>query len=334
MRATLLETTERYAPWLLVLAGIALVARGLGSVLPYATPLILAVTLGLVVGNALSIPRWVEPGADTHKLWLEAGIVLMGARISIGTVLGVGLELLAVTLSGVLVTILVVETLSRTVFGIKGKLGSLLAAGAGICGVSAVVAVAGSIRADERHVAYAAGTVLLFDVVTLFAYPVVGASLGLTDRVFGIWAGITMFSTGPVTAAGFTVSETAGEWATVTKVTRNLLLGLLVGGYSLVYADTAEDFSVRTLWDSLPTFVLGFVALIVLTSTSFVSPRATQELTNAYRWLFLLAFAGLGLEIDIGELRATGIEPVVIVSAALLVASVVTLSVLGLVFSA
>jgi uncharacterized integral membrane protein (TIGR00698 family) len=334
MSATLLETAKRYIPGLLVLVGIALSARVLGAVLPYATPLILAVTLGLVAGNAVSIPRWIEPGTDTHKLWLEAGIVLMGARISVGTVLGVGVELLAVTLSGVLVTMIVVETLSRTVFDTGDRLGSLLAAGAGICGVSAVVAVAGSIRADEKHVAYAAGTVLLFDVVTLFAYPVVGASLGLTDRVFGIWAGITMFSTGPVTAAGFTLSETAGEWATVTKLTRNLLLGLLVGGYSLVYADTAESVSVRTLLDSLPTFVFGFVALMLLTSTALVPVSATQGITNAYRWLFLLAFAGLGLDIDIRELRATGVEPVAIVLAALLAASVVTLSVLRVAFAA
>lgn len=334
MRAPLLGTLLKYAPGLLVLANIALTARPLGSVLPHATPLILAVTLGLAVGNTVSIPHWVEPGTDTHKLWLEAGIVLMGARISVGAVLDVGLELLFVTLSGVLVTMAVVEVLSRTVFDISDRLGSLLAAGAGICGVSAVIAVAGSIRADERHVAYAAGMVLLFDVVTLFAHPVVGASLGLTDRVFGIWAGITMFSTGPVTAAGFTISEAAGEWATVTNLTRNLLLGVLVGGYSLVYADTADGFSVRTLWESLPTFIFGFVVLMLLTSTPLIPATAIQEITNAYRWLFLLAFAGLGLDIDIGKLRATGIEPVAIVLAALLTASVVTLSVLELLFAA
>lgn len=297
--ATLLETTKRYISGLLVLVGIALSARALGAALPHATTLILAVTLGLVAGNAVSIPRWIEPRTDTHKLWLEAGIVLMGARISVGTALVVGVELLAITLPGVLVTMIVVETLSRTVFDMTDSLGSLLAAGAGICGVSAVAAVAGNIRADEKHVAYAAGTVLLFGVVTLFVYPVVGALLGLTDRVFGIWAGITMFSTGPITAAGFTFSETIGEWATVTKLTRNLLLGVLVAGYSLVYADTAERFSVRTLLDSLPTFVFGFVAPMLLTSTALVPASATQGITNAYRWLFLLAFAGLGLDIDI-----------------------------------
>jgi len=79
---------------------------------------------------------------------------------------------------------------------------------------------------------------------------------------------------------------------------------------------------------------IGVAAFTVFTSTPPVPAGATQELTNAYRLLFLLAFAGLGLDIDIGELRAAGLEPVAIVLAALLTASVVTLSVPGLLFSA
>jgi uncharacterized integral membrane protein (TIGR00698 family) len=243
-------TLTRYVPGVLALVVIALTARALAVVIPHVTALILAVTLGLAIGNVISLPSRLEPGATTHNLWLEAGIVLMGARISVETLFGSGVELLTITLAAVFVTVVLVETLSRTVFDISAELGSLLAAGAGICGVSAIVGVAGSIRANEQHIAYAAGTVLLFDVVTLFVYPVVGASLGLADQVFGIWAGITMFSTGPVTAAGFTISKAAGEWATITKLTRNLFLGLLVGVYSLVYASdsAAKSFSPRTLW--------------------------------------------------------------------------------------
>ncbi len=327
-------TLRRYVPGVLALVALALGARALGAVVPYATPLLLAVALGLVIGNAVSLPSRLEPGAATHTLWLEAGIVLMGARISVETLLGSGLELLVVTVGAVVLTVALVEILSRTVFGISTELGSLLAAGAGVCGVSAVAAVAGSIRADGRHVAYAAATVLLFDVATLFVYPAVGASLGLTDRVFGVWAGITMFSTGPVTAAGFTVSEVAGEWATVTKLTRNLLLGLVVGAYSVVYAggSAAESLSPRALWASVPTFVLGFVATMLVTSTPLVPDATTESLTTVYRWLFLVAFAGLGLSIDLSELRATGATPVAIILITLLTVSTTTLAVLRVVF--
>ena len=144
-----------------------------------------------------------------------------------------------------------------------------------------------------------------------------------------------MFSTGPVTAAGFAFSETVGQWTTVTKLTRNLLLGVLVGGYSLAYLDTGAGrraFSPRVLWDSFPKFVLGFFALMVLSSTAIVPPAATAQLTDAYRWLFLVAFAGLGLHVDIAELRTTGVRPVAIVLTTLLVVSVVSLPVVKALF--
>jgi uncharacterized membrane protein YadS len=155
--------------------------------------------------------------------------------------------------------------------------------------------------------------------------------------MFGVWAGLTMFSTGPVTAAGFAFSETAGHWATVTKLTRNLLLGVLVGVYSLRYAGNERDasaFSPRALWASFPTFVLGFFAVMVLTSTALVSPGTTQQLTNAYQWLFLVAFAGLGLSVDVDDLLDTGVKPVALVLTAFVVGSAVLLVLVDVLFGA
>lgn len=86
-----------------------------------------------------------------------------------------------------------------------------MAAGTGIYGVSAVVAVARSINTDEEPIAYAAGTVLLFDAVSIIAYPAIGTLLSVPDRVFGVWPGLSTFGTGPTVAAGFPYSETAGQ---------------------------------------------------------------------------------------------------------------------------
>ncbi|WP_435365614.1 YeiH family protein [Haloarchaeobius sp. DYHT-AS-18] len=329
---TLVASLWSYLPGVAALVCIGLVARLLSQVVPYVNALIAAVAIGILLGNLVGVPDRLSPGTETHKLWLEAGIVLMGARISLETLLAAGAELALVVAFGVLGTILLVELLAMSLFDIPQKLGSLLAAGAGICGVSAVVGVAGSIRANEEQIAYAAGTILLFDVVTLFVYPAVGEWLGLADRVFGVWAGLTMFSTGPVTAAGFAVSETAGQWATVTKLTRNLLLGGLVAVYSIRYAGRGEagesTVSVATLWSSFPKFVIGFFAVMVLTSTALVSSADTTQLTNAYRWLFLFAFAGLGLSVDVADLRETGVRPVALVLTTLVLVSVASLFVI------
>ncbi|WP_227132826.1 YeiH family protein [Halorubellus salinus] len=335
-----LAVVREVAPGVAFLVVLAVLARVASTLVPYASALVVAVALGIVLTNTVGVPERLQAGSSTHKLWLEAGIVLMGARVSLGTLVDTGAQLAVLVVGIVALTLVLVEVLARGVFDVHRKLGSLLAAGASVCGVSAAVGVAGSVRATEEHVAYAAGTILLFDVVTLFTYPALGGVLGLSDRVFGVWAGLTMFSTGPVTAAGFAFSDAAGQWATVTKLTRNLLLGVLVGAYSIRYANpgsddadgapgedasTASAFSPRRLWDAFPKFVLGFFAVVVLTSTAVVSDAATAQLTNAYRWLFLLAFVGLGLSVDVADLRDTGVTPIALLLTALVTTSVVAL---------
>jgi uncharacterized integral membrane protein (TIGR00698 family) len=325
----------RLLPGLGLVVGIALLARGVAALSPIPA-LLAAVLVGGVLANSVGVPSRFESGVETYKLWLEVGIVLMGVRVSLGALLDAGPTLLALVVGVVGFTLGVAELLART-FDLQRRLGSLVAAGASVCGVSAVVAVAGAIRAEEEYVAYATSTILVFDAVTLFAYPALGQLLGLPDRVFGIWAGLTMFSTGPVTAAGFAYSEVAGQWATVAKLTRNVLLGGLVVAYSILYADGESPSSSDTsflgsLWDGFPKFVLGFLSLVVLASAGVFTDAELLRIEQAYRSAFLVAFAGLGTSIAVGELRDTGIRPLAVLALTLGVVSAVSLVVVGLVF--
>jgi uncharacterized integral membrane protein (TIGR00698 family) len=324
---------RRLVPGLGVLLALGLLARGITATVPFGSHLIVVIGLGVLVANTVGVPDWAAAGVDTHSLWLEAGIVLMGVTVALQQVVDAGLQVLLVVGIAVCVTVLTVETLARGLFDIPEKIGSLLAAGSGICGVSAVAAVAGSIKPDQQQIAYAAATVLLFDAVTLVVYPLVGRVLGLPDIVFGIWAGTTMFSTGPVTAAGFAYSRAAGEWAVLVKLTRNALIGVVAIGYALYYsrrgATTATvENKGRYLWDSFPKFIIGFVVLMLLGSAGLFSEAQIQTLDNASNWLFLVAFAGLGLSINIGELKESGITPVVVVSISLVIVSTLTLGAL------
>jgi len=321
------------APGIGFLVAVGAAAAAFGAVAPV-NALLVAVAAGALVANTVGVPAALRPGAGTYKLWLEVGIVLMGARISLDAVLGAG-PTLAVAVVGVVgLSLAIVEALSRSVFGLQDRLGSLLAAGASVCGVSAVVGVAGAVRADERHVAYATTTILVFDAVTLVAYPAVGHLLGLPDRVFGVWAGLSMFSTGPVTAVGFAHSEVAGQWATLTKLTRNALLGALVVGYSVAYAGPSGSTgrSLRALWDGFPKFVVGFVALVAVASSGLVADPALARIETASRWAFLVAFAGLGASVELRELRSAGLRPVALVGVTLAVVSAMALAFARLAF--
>ncbi|MFD1514336.1 YeiH family protein [Halomarina rubra] len=332
----------RRLPGLGLLVVGAVCTRLVAQRVPVGSELILAVVLGLVVGNTVGVPAWGVPGVETNPRLLEAGIILMGATVAVGRIVEAGPTVAAVVLLAVLATISMVELVAR-VADIPAKVGSLLAAGSGICGVSAVAAVAGSIRPDDRQVAYAAATILLFDAVTLFVYPLVGDALALSDIVFGVWAGTTMFSTGPVTAAGFAYSETAGQWAVLVKLARNTLIGVVAVGYAVLYSRHSEAASadgsgggvrenLRHLWTSFPTFVVGFLFVMALASAGFLSDAQVALLETTSDWLFLVAFVGLGTAIDVSEFRETGVRPVLVVLVTLLTVSSVMLGVSVVVF--
>jgi uncharacterized integral membrane protein (TIGR00698 family) len=323
----------RFLPGLALLCAGAVLARGIELAVGF-NHLLVAIALGFVLANAVGIPDRLAPGIATHNLWLGAGIVLMGASLTLETVLEVGGLVLVLVVCVAALTIVTVEVLARSVFGLADHMGSLLAAGSGICGVSAVVAVAGAIRAREEQIAYAAATVLLFDAITIVVYPIIGDLLALPGIVFGVWAGVSMFSTGPVVAVGFAHSEAAGQWATMTKLSRNALIGVVVLAYASYYARSGAGGrpSLSTLWDDFPKFVLGFLALVALASAGVFSSAQQASIENAYSWLFVLAFVGLGTEIRLAELRSTGTTPALVVLLALCVTSVVSLTLLIMLF--
>ncbi|MFO7925321.1 YeiH family protein [Natronomonas sp.] len=324
----MIADTLEAVPGFVALCLGALVARGLSGVVGI-NELLLAIGLGVLLTNTVGVPDRLRPGTATHSVWLAAGIVLLGASLTIESILETGSTVLLLLLGAVLVTILTVEAIARNVAGLPERFGSLLAAGAGICGVSAVVAVGGAVRARETQIAYAAGVVLLVDAITIVVYPIVGSLLDLPANVFGVWAGVSMLSTGPVVAVGFAHSEVAGQWATMTKLARNALIGVVALGYAGYYARREAEGSVspRMLWSNFPKFVLGFLALVALASVGAFSAEQQASISNAVDWLFLLAFVGLGTEIRLGDLRRTGIRPALVVFATVLIVSALSLSV-------
>jgi uncharacterized integral membrane protein (TIGR00698 family) len=327
-----MNPVRTFGPGLALLVVIGLTARLLSTAVPTFNHLFAAILIGAAQTNLVGTPQWAEPGVSRHKLVLEVGIVLMGASLALDAVFETGPTILILVAFTVAFTLLLVELFSRNVFKLEERMGSLVAAGTSICGVSAVVAVAGGIEANENQIAYAIATVLLFDALTLFTYPVVGRLLDLPDIVFGIWAGLSMFSTGPVAAAGFAYSDTAGQWATLTKLARNLFISAAVVCYSIYYSrrrakqtDETTRLSGKLLWDQFPKFIVGFVMVMILANFDVLSSAQRASVENAYQWLFLFAFAGLGLEMDLTKLRWTGARPVFVTFVSLVIVSTLSL---------
>ena len=323
----LVAAARPYLPGLALLVVGAALSQLVAGAVDGLQPLVVAVALGVVVGNTVGTPAAAEPGVGVDKLFLETGIVLLGAAVVVGEFLAAGPTVLGLVLATVAGGLVLAELIARLLFRLDGTAPSLLAAGASICGVSAVVAIGRVLDARAAAITFAAATILLFDAVTLVAFPLAGEWLGLTSRQFGVWAGVSMFSTGPVAAAGFAHSPEAGQWATVTKLARNSLLGGVAIAYSLAYtARSATEPGVRRLWAEFPKFLLGFLVVAAVANSGLLSPAALESIGRVSDALFTLAFVGLGLSIRLREMRAVGGAAVGAVLVHLLVVSALALA--------
>lgn len=319
----MMAALRAHLPGLFILGLVAATAQLIGSSLPLLTPLVLAIGISAIVANTVGLPTWAGQGVSNHSLLLETAIVLLGASLSVDAILAAGPRLV---LSVVIVVVfgLVLATVLSRLANLSADAGSLLAAGSSICGVSAIAAVAPVSDATDAQIAQAAATILLFDAVTLIAFPIVGQTFNLDSQFYGIWIGLAMFSTGPVAAAGFAQSPVAGTWATLTKLTRNSLIGAVVMWYSLRSRrepDGTVDLSLGRAWNEFPKFLIGFILVAFLTNFGAFPPSMIDSIEAASDVLFLLAFSGLGFDISVGAMRNTGLAAVGIVGSHLVIVS-------------
>src|SRR5438477_1705489 len=293
-----------------------------------------AILIGLVIANTVGVAEIFRPGVATYDFWLKAGIVLLGARFLLGDVLKLGRVSLALVAIELAVAIGVMTLLGRW-FRLKPKLTSLLAIGSSICGVSAIIASKGAIEADDDDAAFAIAAILALGAFGLFAYPAIGHLLHMSDRAFGVWAGLAVDNTAEAAAAGAIYSDVAGKVAVVTKSTRNAMIGFVVLAYALYWASRGQAKTVQGkaafLWQKFPKFVLGFLFVSLLATFQVFDKTQVASLANLSRWAFLLTFAGVGLKTDFREIKRQGVRPFVVGALAELTITVVTL---GLVLAA
>ena len=293
-----------------------------------------AIVLGLVISNTVGLPRVFQAGVATYEFWLKAGIVLLGSRFLLGDILhlgGISLLLVAVALT---LSLSFMHLLGRS-FHLKPKLTSLLAVGSAICGVSAIIAAKPAIEADDEDASYAIAAILALGAISLFTFPLIGHSLHLSDKAYGLWAGLAVDNTAEATAAGALYSDASGKIAVLAKTTRNALIGFVVLAYAIYWASRGEAQSVGNkaalLWRKFPKFVLGFLLISLLATLGFFAKPQLTSLANLSRWAFLLTFAGVGLRTNFRELGKQGWRPFAVGAIGEVFIALVTL---GLVYGA
>ncbi len=316
-----------YVPGILLLFAVGYLGKCIAPYVPHTEYVIWAIALGMAIRNLIPVPKVFLPGIGTYELWLKTGIVLMGARLALQNILAIGGVGLAMVVIEIALSIAVAAWLARK-FGLTEKLGSLIGVGVGICGVSAIIGATGAIGAKQEDASYAIATVLIFGAIMVFLYPLVGHWMGLGDTQFGYWAGLAVDNTAEAVATGFAYSDGAGKVATVVKLCRNALMGLVILYMALAYARKGMTAEVtnkgKFLWDRFPKFIIGFLALSVIATFGLLTNAEISALNNLSKWLFVLTFAGVGLSTEFSKMKA-GIKPFAVGFIVEAVVSVITL---------
>ena len=341
-------------PGLVLCATVALAAMGLQVVeqrvfgRPYLEALVLAILLGTAVRTAWTPhQRWL-PGINfSAKFLLELAVMLLGASISIQTILAVGPSLL-LGIAGIVMVAIPASYLLGRALGLPQRIAILIACGNSICGNSAIAAVAPVIHADSDDVASSIAFTAVLGVVVVLALPALIPLLHLSGTQYGVLAGLTVYAVPQVLAATVPAGLVSTRIGTLVKLVRVLMLGPVVLFLSLgagrleraaihrsaiVTGETLPKTGRLPLTRLVPWFIVGFLALGALRSADLVPHLLLAPAALTANVLTVVAMAALGLGVDVRVVARAGgrVTTSVVVSLLVLVGiSLALIRVLGI----
>jgi len=303
----------------------------------------LAIILGVTLCNTIGIPKGFEAGLKTCMRPIQRlAIMLLGWRLSLGAVGGIGVRALPAVIISIAVALAVVPWAGIKV-GLTRKLATLIAVGTSICGVSAIMATAPTIDAEESEVSYAVACVAIFGMLAMLSYPFLMPLLwGASQIKIGIFLGTAIHDTAQVTGAALSYSQMHDaplvlNTATIVKIMRNLSMAAVIPFMAASFhrRSRGKSGASRAKVQILPFFVVGFLGMTVLRTIGDATPRAFGILSPSIWSQFLslmdhtstalltVVMAAIGLCTGLASLRKLGIKPFFVgLFAALLVGAV------------
>jgi uncharacterized integral membrane protein (TIGR00698 family) len=296
---------------------------------PIIEGLVVAILLGMAIRTLWTPPESVDVGVRfTAKQVLEAAVFLLGASIDLPLLLRAGPALAVSIVLLVIVGIIASFAIGRSL-GLPNKLAILVACGNGICGNSAIAAVAPVIHAEREHVASSIAFTAILGVIVVIGLPFLVRPLHLSFYQYGVLAGLTVYAVPQVLAAAFPVSALSGQVGTLVKLVRVLMLGPVVLFFALRHRKERGGTGERprfSLTRFVPWFIIGFLLLAALRSAGVLGDHWATEARTASAWLTVAAMAALGLGVDVRAVSVVGRPVIATVSASLAVLIVLALT--------
>lgn len=303
--------------WILMM-GIALCALSISKLVVVGgkeplEPAIIAILIGMLLRNRRRVPAECEAGVKKSEHLLMMGIVLMGAELHFARLVQQGSAILTVIMVTMLAGLIAIYGIAR-LLRLPRALALLLSVGTTICGGTAIAIVAPILRAPEDETSYAIGTISLWGLAAILIYPLVAHRLGVSDLVFGVFAGTAIHSTPQVVGAGFVFSELAGHTATAVKLVRNCFIAPVVLAVALTQGSDQATGGAATpsLRKAFPWFLFGFFILAGLNSLGLIGGGAASLMGQGGKHLMLIGMAGVGLNTNLSAFRVIGLRPLVV----------------------
>lgn len=307
---------------------------------------VIAMFIGMIVNHFIGKNSFFASGIKfTSKKILKFAIILLGLSLNINTILHVG-KMSLVVMIFTLATCFGGGYFIGKALGLNWKLSNLISAGTGICGGSAIAAIAPTIDADDSDVAYAMSATFLFDMAMIVLFPIMGRAIGMSAEAFGIWAGTAVNDTSSVVATGYAFSEAAGDFATMVKLTRTLSIIPTVLTFALIQMNLKKKEAIKSgenekeiktnfsFFKIFPWFILGFLAMSIVASTFTIPTEIVTTTKSVSKFLMVCALAAIGLNTSFKDMKKSGIKPMIhgfIISALVVIVALVVEIALGVV---
>lgn len=293
-------------PGLMLSATIAAAAAFLSA--HYGAP---AMLLALLLGMAFNFLHDEGPcraGIEfSAKFILRLGVGLLGIRIAFEDLAQIGLQG-----AGLLVALIVLTIATGFVvaplFQRKWRFALLTGGAVAICGASAALALAAVIPHNdktERNTLFTVMAVTALSTIAMVAYPLLFQGLGFSEVQQGFLIGATIHDVAQVVGAGFSVSDSAGEMATIVKLFRVAMLPVVLVVIVLVLK-LAGPRTTQGPIPLLPWFMVLFLVLVGLGSTVALPGALVSQVELVSRACLITAIAALGAKTSLRVLREVG----------------------------
>ncbi len=286
----------------------------------YGAPaMLMALLLGIAFHFLAEEGRCVPGIALTSRTVLRIGVALLGARISVELLIGLGPELIGLVVAGVILTILF-GLLGAKLLGRGWRLALLTGGSVAICGASAAMAIAAVLPKNEhseRNLIFTVLGVTILSTIAMIAYPIITAWLELDDLAAGVFLGGTIHDVAQVVGAGFSVSNETGETATLVKLIRVTMLAPVVLVFALIIRGfveaNPEDGAARP--PLMPFFVIMFLVLAAINSFGLIPSFLQGLMADASKWALLISIAAVGMKTSLKTIFDVGGQAIILIVA-------------------